>query len=298
MPSSRNSKKSGSANTYAIYESTKKAELRRLTLQSHMITTAMGGVLSEQSDPSIFRRVLEVGCGTAEWMVEAAQTYPEMTLVGIDINRVMIEYSRTQAKTQGLEARVEFQVMDALRKLEFPENSFDLVNLRFGISFVRNWEWPDLLFEMYRVVRPGGIIRLTECEIGTHGTSQALTQLHELGIRACYEAGYLFTQGSAGLTNHLAELLRKTECEGVQTKSYPLAFRAGTPEGEAFKEDMEYIFQMTRPLLQKWGGIPENYDAIHKQARKDMEQPDFVAIWPHLTAWGYKREHKPLAEGK
>jgi len=84
----------------------------------------------------------------------------------------------------------------------------------------------------------------------------------------------------------------------VQSKFYPLAFRAGTPEGEAFKEDMEYIFQMTRPLLQKWGDIPENYDAIHQQACKNMEQPDFVAIWPHLTAWGYKRGHKPLAEGK
>jgi ubiquinone/menaquinone biosynthesis C-methylase UbiE len=259
-----------------------------------MITTAMGGVLSEQSDPSLFHRVLEVGCGAAEWMIEAAQTYPEMTVVGIDINRVMIEHSRRQVQTRGLQARVEFHVMDALRALEFPENSFDLVNLRFGVSFVRTREWPPLLSEMQRVVRPGGVVRLTECEIGTYGTSHALTALQEPGMRACYKAGYLFTQERAGLTNHLAELLAKAWCEGVQTKSYPLAFRAGTPEGEAFKEDMEYIFQMTRPLLKKWGCLPENYDALHQQAHKDMEQPDFLAIWPHLTAWG----HKPLREGK
>ena len=294
MPSSSNSKKSGSASTYVVHQSKKKAELLRLALQSHMITTAMGGVLSEQQNPSSFRRVLEVGCGTGGWMLEAAQTYPEMSLVGIDINPLMVEYSHTQAKELGLESRVEFQIMDALKKLEFPDNTFDLVNLRFGGSFVRTLEWPSLLLEMQRVARPGGTIRLTDCEIGTHNTSQAMTQLHEVLLHAFYQAGHLFTPERAGITEHLAELLMKSWCEEVQTKSYSLVFRGGTPEGEAFKEDTEYVFQMTRPFVQKWAGIPENYDALHRQSRKDMEQPDFSATWPHLVAWG----HKPHTQAK
>ncbi len=294
MPSSNNSKKSSSASTYIINERKKKADILRLTIQSRMITTAMGGVLPEQPDPSIFHHVLEIGCGVGSWALEAAETYPEMNVVGIDINPSMVDYSRTQAKTQGLENRVEFHVMDALKKLEFPENMFDLVNLRLGISFVRTSEWPGLLLEMQRVVRPGGIIRLTECESGSKSTSQAMTQLNDLGTRALYQAGYLFAQEYTGLTNHLAELLTKSWCDGVQTKLYPLVFRAGTPEGKAFEEDMDYIFQMTRPFIQKWGGIPENYDALHRQCLKDMEQPDFFATWPHITAWGYK----PLPQTK
>ena len=290
MPSSNNSKKSSSASTY-INEGKKKAEIRRLIIQSHMITAAMGGVLPEQTDTSIFHRVLEIGCGAGGWVLETAQTYPEMNVVGIDINPLMVEYSYTQAKAQGLENRVEFHVMDALKKLEFPENSFDLVNLRFGISFVRTSEWPSLLLEMLRVVRPGGIIRLTECETGSHSPSQAMTQLNDLGTHALYRAGYLFAQEYTGLTSHLAELLMKSWCERVQTKSYPLLFRGGTPEGKDFKEDMDYIFQMTRPFIQKWGGIPENYDVLHRQCVKDMEQPGFSETWPHLNEWGYK----PLA---
>lgn len=288
MPSPNESKKKDSTSTYVMYQNKKKAELARLTLQSHMITTAMGGALAEQSDPRVFHRVLDVGCGTGGWILEAAQTYPEMSLVGIDINSLMIDYSLAEAKAQGLDGRVEFQVMDALKKLEFEDNSFDLVNLRFGASFVRTWEWPNLLLEMQRIVRPGGIIRLTDCEIGTYGTSRATTQLHEVLLHAFYKAGHLFTEDTTGITGHLAELLTKSWCEGVQTTSYPLVFRGGTQEGEAFKEDMESVFQMTRPFVQKWGGIPENYDAIHRQSRKDMEQPDFSATWPHLTAWGYK----------
>ncbi len=294
MPSSSNSKKSGSANTYVVHQSKKKAELLRLALQSRMITTAMGGVLSEQPDPSIFRRVLDIGCGTGGWIVEAVQTYPEMNAVGIDINPLMVEYSLAQAEAQGIESRVEFQVMDALKKLEFPDNSFDLINLRFGISFVRTWEWPNLLLEMQRVVRPGGIIRLTECESGSKNTSQTLTQLDDLGTRALYQAGHLFAQEKTGLTSHLADLLTKSWCEGVQTKSYPLAFHAGTPEGVNFKEDMDYTIQVTRPFIQKWGGLPDNHDVLYRQALTDMERPDFSAIWPYLTAWG----RKPFTDSK
>ena len=184
--------------------------------------------------------------------------------------------------------------MDALKGFEFPDNSFDLVNLRFGISFVRTWDWPKLLLEMQRVVRPGGVIRLTECDTCFQSSSQATTQLNDLGTRALYQAGHLFTQDYSGLTSHLAELLTKSWCERVQTKSYTLKFQAGTSEGEDFKRDANHIFQITRPFIQKWGSVPNNYDALQRQACADMEQPDFIATWPHLTAWG----HKPLLEKK
>ncbi len=161
------SSKDDSANTYMVQDDRKKkAEVLRLVLQDSMITTAMGGVLPEQPEPHTFRRVLDVACGTGGWMLQAAQTYPDMNVTGVDINTTMIEYARTQAKTQGLESRATFQVMDAL------------ANLRVGTSFIRTWDWPPLLLEMQRVVRPGGIVRITDGEVVTQNTSQALTDLY------------------------------------------------------------------------------------------------------------------------
>ncbi len=288
MPSTSNSPKGDNVGTYVVQDSKKKEELQRVSLQSRMITTAMGGVLAEQPDPGAFHRVLDVACGTGEWVREAAQTYSDMNLVGIDINAMMIDYARSQAKEQGLTDRVEFQAMDVLKKFDLPDNSFDLVNLRFGISFVRTWDWPSLLLEMQRVVRPGGIIRLTEAEIEIQGTSQALTALYALGTIPLYRAGHLFTQDKAGLTDHLAELLTKSWCGDVQSRFYPLIFRAGTPEGEFFKEDMRYLHITMTPFVKKWGGLTENYEALYQQAFKDMEQPSFFATWPHLTVWGSK----------
>jgi hypothetical protein len=42
------------------------------------------------------------------------------------------------------------------------------------------------------------------------------------------------------------------------------------------------------PFYQKWGQAPEDYEAITQQALNEMQQPEFVAIWVLLTAWGSK----------
>src|SRR5437660_6386448 len=114
--------------TYVIHDSEK--ELSRLTIHGRLMTAIMGGVLSEQTDPTVFRRVLDVACGPGGWVIEIAQTYPEMSLVGIDINKEMIKYARAQAEAHQVHDRVEFHVMDALLTLEFPRASFDLANMR------------------------------------------------------------------------------------------------------------------------------------------------------------------------
>src|SRR5437763_617458 len=128
------------SSTYFVQYRKSKKELIRLTIQDQMITTAMGSVLPEQADPTVFSRVLDIGCGTGGWLIETAQTYPRMALVGIDISQRMIKYARAQAKASYVNSRIEFHVMDALRTLKFPAASFDLVNLRFGLSFLRTWD--------------------------------------------------------------------------------------------------------------------------------------------------------------
>ena len=136
--------------------------MQRLQIQDRLVTDSMGGVLSEQADPARFKRVLDVACGTGGWLIETAKTYPDIALlVGVDVSERMLAYARTQAAEQQLGERVEFTQMDALRMLEFPTSFFDLVNLRFGGSFMRTWDWAKLLQEFRLVLRPGGIFRLT-----------------------------------------------------------------------------------------------------------------------------------------
>jgi ubiquinone/menaquinone biosynthesis C-methylase UbiE len=288
MPTPLRPRKGESPSTYIVQDRKNQKELTRLEIQDRLLTTRIGGILSEQPDPTVFRRVLDVGCGTGGWLIEGAQTYPEMSLVGIDISQRIIKYARAQAKAHQVHDRIEFYVMDALGPLDFPAASFDLVDLRFGISFVRTWDWPKLLSELLRVTRPGGVVRVAETDMGSRSNSPALNQLCEVLRCAFFRAGHLFEQESAGLTSHLARLLDRCGCEQIQTKAHIMEYRAGTEEGEAYCEDVKLAFQTTRPFLQKWGCTTKDYDAIYQQALKEMGQPDFHAIWDLLIAWGSK----------
>jgi ubiquinone/menaquinone biosynthesis C-methylase UbiE len=164
-------------------------ELTRLQIQDQLVTASMGGVLPEQPNPTIFQRVLDVGCGTGGWLIEIAKAYPSVTqLVGVDISEKILEYARAQAVAQQVSDRVQFRAMDALRMLEFPANSFDLVNQRFGMSYLRTWDWPKLLHEFQRVARPDGVIRLTEADMIIQSTSMASRMCRRVFIRGNIEA--------------------------------------------------------------------------------------------------------------
>ena len=273
--------------TYFVQDRSNKEELQRLQIQDHMLTDAMGGVLPEQSDPHRFKRVLDVACGPGGWLIELAQASPDSeVLIGIDISKRMVEFARQQAY-DAKQDYLEFQVMDALRMLEFPNEFFQLVNLRCASSFVRTWEWPKLLEEMRRVCRPNGVIRLTEPAILTHSRSPALLRLNALLQHTFAHAGYYFEDAPTGVTAHLSRLLKQYGGRHiqVQARSYSLLFQAGTPQGQAFIEDIIHAFRVLQPFLAKWGELPSNYDMIYQQALAEMQQPDFSATAELLTAW-------------
>jgi len=292
MSTHRHQQKHHPSGTYFVPDSQQdrqqKEELLRLINQDRLVTALMGGVLPEQTEPGMFRRVLDVACGSGGWALEAAQTYPEMELVGIDLNPRMVKHARAQAAAQCLDDRVSFHVMDALHPLDFADASFDLVNLRFAVSFVRTYDWPPMLGELLRVVRRGGVIRLTDEEVIHQSTSPAAMQFCEMLLCALFQSGHLFTQEGCGLTAHLAPLLSRHGGQRVQTKAHALHFQAGTQEGEAYVEDGRHVMRMLRPFLEKWGCLGEDFQAIHQQALKELKQPDFAATWHLLTVWGNK----------
>jgi tRNA G46 methylase TrmB len=114
--------------TYIVQDRQSEKELRRLTIQDQLTTKIMGGVLPEQDNPLAFQHILDIGCGTGNWAIQTARTYPTISLAGIDISKPMIEHARAQAAVQQVADRTEFRVMDALLILEFPSN------IRYGQS--------------------------------------------------------------------------------------------------------------------------------------------------------------------
>jgi SAM-dependent methyltransferase len=277
--------------TYFLQDRSNEEELKRLELQDRMAALIMGGLLPEQPDPTRFTRVLDVACGTGGWLIELAKAYPHMSqLVGVDISGKMIEYARVRAEAEHVSDRVEFHVMDALRMLEFPNRFFDLVNQRFGMAYMRTWDWPKLLQEFYRVARPEGIIRLTESDLADKGSSPALLQLFQLLAQALNHAGHLFAPEQFGIADQLLSLLQQFGYGllDLQTRAYTLEYRAGTPAGQLYADDMQHAFRTAVPFLRKWTLVPDTYEDIYQQMIHEMQQPDFVATCHAITAWGIR----------
>lgn len=267
-------------------------ELQRVSLQDQMTTNSMGGVLSEQIDPTIFRHVLDIGCGAGHWIIDAARAYPTISqLVGIDASSKMVKYASELAEIAGVSDRVEFRVMDALRMLEFPDDSFDLINQRFGSSYLRTWDWSKFLHECERVLKANGVIRLTESgAIDTN--SPAYERLSPTILRAFYHSGLFFSMEKDNVIKQLPLLLHQYGFQQVQTQTATHIYKGGTIEGNLFYEDMKHLYQTMTPFIRKWSRVPDDYEALTQQALTEIQQPDFEARWTILTAWGNASSRK------
>jgi ubiquinone/menaquinone biosynthesis C-methylase UbiE len=262
-------------------------DIARLKLHDKILTRAIHGVLEAFTDHAFLMHVLDVGCGTGGWLCDLGKRYSMIErLVGADISNTVLASARQTAQANQLEERVQFRVMDALRRLDFPSASFDLIHLRAGICWLRKWEWTKLLLECRRVVRPGGTIWISEMNVLVESNSPALTQLCNISLKAFAHSGRIFVPESDGLTSQLVHLLTQCAFENIETRTFPLVYQAGTDAGQDFYEYMWRFYRLAVPFFQKWTTLPDNYQQIYQQALSEMLRSDFVATWTWVSVKG------------
>ena len=250
----------------------------------------MGGLLAERSnDFSGIHRILDMACGPGGWALEIAYTHPEIEVVGFDISQAMIDYARARARVQGLD-NASFRVMDMQKPLDFPDDSFDLVNGRF-VLFIPTSFIPAFLKECMRITRPGGTIRLTESEWTAPSTSPAMEQMLGLIGRALKRVGQSFSPSGnlVGITPMLRSLLKDAGCTNVQHMAHVIDYSSGEPVHDAFCKDFATVYRLMQPFLIGVGvTTQEEVDHLQQQMEAEMMQDDFRAIMFILTAWGTK----------
>jgi len=99
-------------------------------------------------------RVLEVGVGTG---LSLPHYRSDLEVTGIDLSPEMLEKAQDRVQNKNLTHVDDLLVMDA-SKLDFPDNSFDLVVAMFVMTVVPD---PDAVMkELQRVCAPGGEVLL------------------------------------------------------------------------------------------------------------------------------------------
>jgi phosphatidylethanolamine/phosphatidyl-N-methylethanolamine N-methyltransferase len=142
-------------------------------------------------------RVLEVGVGTG---ISLPLYAPNVRVFGTDISEAMLAKAKRRVAEQRLKTVEGLAVMDA-EKLEFPDNSFDVVMAQYVVTAVPN---PEVaLDEFARVLRPGGeLIILTRVSADT-GLRRVIEQalqpvVRRLGFRTAEFAWSRYTKWLAG----------------------------------------------------------------------------------------------------
>lgn len=125
------------------------------------------------------------------------------TIVLGDINGDMLKVGRDRMLNKGKVAGFEYTQVNA-EALPFPDNSFELVTIAFGLRNVTDKD--KALREMYRVLKPGGQARVLEFSEVTQEWFKPIYDFHSFQILP--KLGKLFANDSDSY-QYLAESIRK-----------------------------------------------------------------------------------------
>jgi demethylmenaquinone methyltransferase/2-methoxy-6-polyprenyl-1,4-benzoquinol methylase len=103
--------------------------------------------------------VLDLATGTADVALELAKKKEVQHIIGLDLSHEMLQQALQKISSHPQGKKMTLQWGDAV-KIPFPNESFDLVTLSFGI---RNFPDPqESLRNIFRVLRPGGKVLIME----------------------------------------------------------------------------------------------------------------------------------------
>ena len=81
MPEHINPRGQDNPSQYFVEDRSSNPEMIRLMIQDSLYTAGMGGPLAEQPDPTVFHRVLDIGCGPGGWLLHATPAAPKWSLL-------------------------------------------------------------------------------------------------------------------------------------------------------------------------------------------------------------------------
>ena len=278
-------------NTTYVMDAENAAEMARLLRQDRLLTQGMDGLFPFPIELNSMRRLLDLGCGPGGWARAVATEYPHVQVTGIDISQLMIEYAQTQAREQQLE-NVTFQVSNVREPLNFPDNTFDLINGRFLFAFMSPDAWPKLLQDCYRVTRPGGMLILTETE-GPLSNSPATERLYALSVEAMKRAGQSLSPDGrrVGITPMLGKFFRDAGFVTIGHKAHALDCSAGSLAYQGVYQDYMAAYKLMQPYLVKMEvTTPEEVEGVYQRMLEEQQAQDFCEIWFYLSVWGKKSE--------
>ena len=105
--------------------------------------------------------ILEVGVGTGASLVALKSIWPDLNLVGVEVNEQMLETAKKRLQFCGLKD-VTINKIDPNVSYPFQDASFDLVIVESVLAIQSIEGLEKLLVEIHRILKPRGVLAINE----------------------------------------------------------------------------------------------------------------------------------------
>ncbi|KAI9313554.1 S-adenosyl-L-methionine-dependent methyltransferase [Dichotomocladium elegans] len=203
----------------------------RLHLQHKALKLAFGTSFDAPIEQCLDEgtNVLDSACGPGSWTLEMAKRFPNSKFYGTDLS--------SRFPDQNKPDNTEFRVLNIVDESPFESNYFGYIHQRAVTLGIKIADWPKILENIKRTLKPGGWVELTEVNlINTtfRETRQNVSNQDEIGFKLMAAGGMDPDLGSK-LTNMLSE----AGFVNVQKRSFDVPINHGGELGEIFWYDFK-----------------------------------------------------------
>ncbi|CEJ88117.1 hypothetical protein VHEMI04615 [[Torrubiella] hemipterigena] len=126
------------------------------------------------------QRILDCGCGSADWAIAAANKYPKCDVKAVDICPQLLPNS--------VPSNLQLIIDDLNGRFTFRSSYFSFVHSQMVAEGISANRWENYVRDIYRVLKPGGWCQLSELYLNAQSDNGTLAADSALSR---WSAGYL-----------------------------------------------------------------------------------------------------------
>lgn len=248
------------------------ADIARL-INQHNAYVQVVELFPPHFQPAGDETVLDIGCGPGGWAIDVAFRYPDMSVIGLDIDESAVQYAMARARSSGYE-NATFEVHDVTTSLPFSDASVDYINICLANSFLLKEQWPRLLADCRRVLRPGGRLRSIEW-LCSQTSSFALFRMIQLLNFALAKDGRRYAE----LAPFLESLMKDAGLLPAPLTVHLINFSEDAPAHKIIAESYYIANHLFSPFILKQGiASEEEVKQLIEEVQRDMMLPHFYGL--------------------
>jgi SAM-dependent methyltransferase len=274
----------GEKNTYLL-DSENRDELARLLSMDRYLTRAMGGPLAFLPDEPKNARIVDLACGPGGWAIDVASLCPSCEVIGVDISQIVTDYARLNADVRRV-WNISFALADVTKPLPFADGTCDIVNARLLVAVLPRQAWEPFIAECTRILRPQGVLRLTEAIDGGVTNSPAFERMQALTCCMMWQASYGFSVDgrTMDVCFMLPRLLRNARYRDIRHTAYALEFSAGTSLWMDAYHTVEIVYELGQANFVRAGiTSQEEFEDLYQRMLAEMKQDDFCGMYHFMS---------------